>query len=63
MEENYQDYLFTPVCFEKESKKIFKFLNLESNNFKIIKHSESQNIIYQKENSNSFEYKVTFSYM
>jgi hypothetical protein len=63
MEENYQDYLFTPVCFEKESKKIFKFLNFESNIFKIIKSSDSQNIIYEKENPNSFEYKVILNFI
>lgn len=31
MEENYQEYLFTPKCFEKDIKKIFQLLKTENN--------------------------------
>jgi hypothetical protein len=62
MEENYQEYLFTPKCFEKDIKKIFHIIKSENNS----DSSQSRRTFYKSTGSNrifEIEKKNSFALM
>ncbi len=57
MEENYEEYLFTPKCFEKDLKKIFKNIHPNKKKKTLIK-GDTDNIIWEISHKNSYAYLV-----
>ena len=59
MEENFQEYLFTPKCFKKDLKKIFKNIkNDKQEKQKTLIKGTGNNRIFEINNKNSFAYLV-----
>ena len=57
MEDNYEEYLFTPKCFEKDLKKIFKYMKTDKKNKTLFKGS-GKNRISEINHKNSYAYLV-----
>jgi hypothetical protein len=57
MEDNFEEYLFTPKCFEKDLKQIFKYIKTNNKKKVLIKGKES-NRIFEITNKNSYAYMV-----
>ena len=59
MEENFEEYKFTPKCFEKDLNQIFKYLKFNKKKKTLIK-GNSNNRIYEINNKNSLAYLVIY---
>lgn len=61
MEDNNQEYLFTPKCFKDDLKKIFKNFKTDTSNINkrlINTDMNVKNRIFEKEDKNSYTYMV-----
>lgn len=61
MEENYEEYLFTPKCFDKDLKKIFKYLKSNKKEKVLIK-GDCNNRIFEINNKQTYAYMVNITY-
>lgn len=55
--EDFEDYQFTPKCFKQDLNKIFKYINTDTKQKRLIK-GHGKNRIFEINNKNSYAYLV-----
>ena len=61
MENQFEEYLFTPKCFEKDLNKIFKYISSDTKKRTLYK-GQGNNRIFEINNKNSYAFLVSISY-